>query len=440
MSNHPLIFILKKNLPRYLTGSVLTAIIGMLMNKYYTQVFTPAEYGVLAMYMSFCLYLQNILTFTVDSAWQRCYFDYKDTKRSLFFGTILTFSLGTISMWLIILFVFSQQINSYLGDRIDLYYITIFIAIVAIYVKFVNLISYNENLSGLVLKQNLIQAMFNHGISAILIMILGLGIMGRQVGQFFGYLGNAFFYTKELVKKDMLNVKWAIDSDVVKSIKPFAVSSFSTIIITSTIGYMDKFILMQYHGATNVGVYSLGMLIGQGMNLVIEAVSISVFPTIISLLQENYQENIKKLKRFDQVWCGILIVVAIGVYLLREYLILIFANVSYLAASPVISLIVLGYVCGGCYKNVSNVLAYHNKVWFYPIIAGISAILSIGLNLWLIPKYSELGAAYAFFLGAYVYSLMVHIMGTPYYWKMIKVLFFYGIIFVLGTLLFVTSL
>src|SRR5690349_14858945 len=80
-----------KHASRYFAGTAITAVIGLVMNKYYTRIFMPEEYGVLALYLVFIKYIQTIISLNMDSGSTRVYFDYKGEQRNEYLSTIFWF-------------------------------------------------------------------------------------------------------------------------------------------------------------------------------------------------------------------------------------------------------------------------------------------------------------------------------------------------------------
>ena len=70
-----------KHAPVYFSGSLITAIVGIFMSKYYTYVFSPAEYGILALYALMLQYVVQLISLNMDGAASRLYFDYRQTKK-----------------------------------------------------------------------------------------------------------------------------------------------------------------------------------------------------------------------------------------------------------------------------------------------------------------------------------------------------------------------
>lgn len=423
--------------PRYLTASSINAGVGVLMNKYYTYVFSPAEFGVLALYVAFCQYLQNLLMLTIDGAAQRVYFEYKNVKIREFFGTIVLFSLGSLLFWFIIGMIIQQHVMQLLGGTSYMYYVTILLAFLITFTNFLARIANNENLSTLILKQGLLQTAVNHGGSFFLIGCAGTGLLGRQLGQLVAYCVSLFGYMVALMKTGIWQFAFTFRIEVFKRLAHFALPSFLSIVVVASLSYLDRVLLNYYHGAAQVGIYSLGLIIGQSLSLVIEAVGSALFPVFMRALEQNYEGGLNKIKQCDLLFCGSLFALGGIVFFLKDWLIAILSNQAYATAGAVIPYILAAYIAGGCYKSVAIILSFRGIVWFLPKLSAISFGIPAAMNFWLIPHYNEVGAAYSFFLSSFLYSAGMNYIGAPYYWKLSRVGVFYGAFFVIVTTYFI---
>lgn len=434
--DNPFLITIFRHSPKYFSASFISALVGMLMTKYYTFVFSPIEFGILSLYLMLFNYLQNFIALSVDSSYQRVYFDYKGKERAQLLGTVLIFmTVSAFSVSVIAFFAKNIVVRNFGGTSL-MYYSTIILTIIFMYFNFLNRISYNEQSSNLIFQQGLLQTFLNHFGSFILIVYARLGILGRQLGQLIAYTINVIFYAKNLKRAGLLESELIFRTDMFRRLWFFAFPAFSTTVLAASFSYLDRIFLNYYHGAKEVGIYSLGFTIGQGISIIVEAVSMAIFPSLMVQLEQDYKNNIKKLKHFDILFCCILVLIGIVVFFLRDVIIQILSNRNYENSAQVLPFIVFGFVIGGFYKTVSSVLSFHSVVWFYPVLSIVSFASAAAVNYFLIPNYGEVGAAYAYFVGIFIYSLILHIIGSRYFYRLYKVILVYSVFFVIITSLF----
>ena len=407
--------IVLKHAPKYFTSTVMGNGAALLMTKYYTTVFTPAQYGILALYLVMFNYIKTFASLNMDSSATRFYFDYRDTKRDEYLSTIFWF-ITTISFIFVVLgMFFSDYISNWIspGSK-SVYIVTLLTGIGAVYVSFLMRVLYNEQKSGSVLKHSVFQTFVNHFSSFVLISYFHLGIFGRMGGQGLGYFLNVFTLLKEFSKENLFRLKLTFNksmaSETFMLALPSIIASFQAVVFV----YLDRVFIKYFLGDSPVGIYTLGYLLGQGLSMLYEAVTQAVMPKVYSGLNENYKKTKIELEKFSYRYYLALVVMTIIISMLSPWIVLLFSNESYGSASSVMPFVMSGFMMGGFYKIPSLVLGFHKVVWFYPVLSFFSFGVNALLNWWLIPRYGIVGAGFASFVGLFVYSLIMQLMAFPY--------------------------
>ena len=401
--------------PKYLGGSLIGSGVGLLMTKYYTSVFAPAEFGILSLYAVMFQYIMLIASLSMTGGAMRLYFDYRENKKDEYLSTVFWFTIITS----IITFVLGLILMPFIVPLISvhtefLYIITMVLGIAAIFVGFFTSILYNEKLSKSVFKNNVIQTSFNHLVSIALIAIFPLGILGRQIGQCSGYIANLIALIKELSKKNLFRLKHTFNLLMLKETFFLSLPILITSFLSLALANLDRIFLKHFYGNKEVGIYSLGFILGQGLSMVYEAISLSLFPKIMEDLKDNYNNNIVKLEKFAYQYYLGLIVITVILILSSKWLVVLFSTKEYLDASKVLPFVMMGFVMGGFYKIPALILSYHKIVWFFPFLALFSFGAGGLLNYLLIPRYSMVGAAFATFAGLFIYSSVIQGMAMKF--------------------------
>ena len=403
---------------KYLGASIIASGSALIMTKYYTTVFTPAEFGILALYLVMLKYIVTLSGLTLDSTSTRFYFDYKDTKRDEYLSTIFWFITLISIVTLVIGLIFMDFISNWISpDSHNIYLVTLLTGIGAVYVSFFMRILYNEHKSSSVLKHTILQTFINHASSFVLISIFHLGIFGRMNGQGLGYFVNIFTLIKEFHKENLFKIKLqfnkAMASETFMLALPSIIASLQTVVFV----YLDRVFIKHYIGDSAVGVYTLGYMLGQGLSMVYEAISQSILPKVYSDMNTNYEKAKAELEGFSYKYYAGLVILTIIISALSPVIVGIFSNDNYAEASSVMPFIMAGFMMGGFYKIPSLILGYHKVVWFYPFLAAFSFGTNALLNWWLIPIYGIVGAGFASFIGFFINSIVIFYISTKYLTK-----------------------
>lgn len=193
---------------------------------------------------------------------------------------------------------------------------------------------------------------------------------------------------------------------------------FALIAIFSRIyGYIDSVMLSKLVGDKAVGWYSVAMKIPFALQFIPAALAAAIFPAF----SHHYLHDKEQLKyTFDRVMKFLTIIVlpiSLGVAVLAKPIILFFYGQEYLPSVEPLSVMMLGLffvflnfplgaLLNGCDRQVTNTK-----------LVGITMVINILLNLYLIPQYSFVGASVAFFMShgfLFIMSLVVAKKIIPY--------------------------
>jgi len=381
------------------------------MTKYYTAVFSPAQFGILALYLIMFKYITSLVSLNLDSGSTRFYFDYRETKRDEYLSTMFWFITAIAIVVLILGLIFMKPISSWIAPDSEIVYtVTLVTGIGAVYVSFLTRVLYNEQKSTSVLKHTIFQTFINHASSILFVSIFHLGIFGRMSGQGLGYILNIFTLVREFSKENLFKIKMTFNKAMAKETFLLTLPGMISMLLGVAFIYVDRFFLKHYIGNSAVGIYTLGYMLGQGLSMVYEAISQAILPKVFNDMNEDYAKAIDELEHFSyRFYIGLLIITVI-ISLLSPVIVAVFSNNSYSKAASVMPFVMAGFMMGGFYKIPSLVLNYQKVVWFYPFLAIFAFGTNALLNWWLIPMYGMVGSAYASFVGLFLYSMVLQIL------------------------------
>ncbi len=165
---------------------------------------------------------------------------------------------------------------------------------------------------------------------------------------------------------------------------------------------------------TEIGMYSACYKIAVFMTLFVTAYKLGIEPFFFSQAQsENPQKNYAKILEFF-VALGALLFLGIVVFadVLKPFIV---TRSSYWEAMWVVPVILLANFCLGIYHNLSVWYKITDRTKFGAYISIFGAIITLGLNFWLIPIMSYRGSAIAT-LAAYTSMMVIsYWLGRKYY-------------------------
>lgn len=209
---------------------------------------------------------------------------------------------------------------------------------------------------------------------------------------------------------------------------PFTLSLSIGFFVNSVDRYMIAFI----ESVESSGLYAAGYdLPGKVVSMLYVSMSLAAAPLVIRAYEgEGAERAVEMLKKYFTLICSIVIPSCIGIVILSENIATVFLGEEFRnAAIDIIPWITIGILIGG-FKSYYVDLCFqiaqktHIQVW----IAIFTLTVNVGLNLWWIPLYGIIGAAYS--------TLVTFLLSMSASWAMGRS--FFKLPFLGGTLIKIT--
>lgn len=202
------------------------------------------------------------------------------------------------------------------------------------------------------------------------------------------------FYRKKYCK---LKFIWNIYKEIDWKLHCRPILYLFVMILSQTVfNSVDSTMLGIICGEYEVGIYSTACKISNLINQMVASILFVVIPRLSFYFSKNDYESVNILLRKI---LGFLITFglpcAIGCFLLSNDIILLVAGVSYEAASPVLKILMIGFIIslfgGNFLGNV--ILLSSGKEYYYMIVCLITAFVNVIGNYIVIPKFGVIGAS-----------------------------------------------
>jgi PST family polysaccharide transporter len=149
-------------------------------------------------------------------------------------------------------------------------------------------------------------------------------------------------------------------------------------------------------GDEALGVYSAAARLSELWYFIPMAVATSVFPAIVrSREKQTEQVYRKRLQAFYDVMAGIAYVIVIPCALFASPLVTLVFGPDYVEAGPILTVHIWSFIFVSLGVARSQWLIAENMTRFSMFATILGAVVSVGLNYLLIPRYAGLGAAWA---------------------------------------------
>uniref|UniRef100_UPI0025BD9F3F oligosaccharide flippase family protein n=1 Tax=Marinilabilia sp. TaxID=2021252 RepID=UPI0025BD9F3F len=169
----------------------------------------------------------------------------------------------------------------------------------------------------------------------------------------------------------------------------------------------DRFFLLYYQDLNEVGLYSIGAIFSQPVLLINMAVQMSFgvlfFQSFYAEKDINKPRTRKMAVDIYVLYLAGSVILATGLSVFADVLIPFVATPDYADGALVVPFLVFSYIAAQSYQTMGPGISLAEKTWHFAWITGVTAILNIGLNFLLVPRWGFIGAGVATLISFVVY-------------------------------------
>jgi len=377
------------------------------------------QIGLVRQIISASTLLIPITTFGVNSLFVKFYPFFKDSSSGKkeffsfnFFIVIVSYTITSLLLYIFfnqIKFVFTQKSNLFIDYFYVVYYILFIFSISTLFESYLRA-RYDTVMS------NIVNGVSNRFLTAITILLLSQSIIdfndlvNLQVAIYSLGLIILLYHSN---KKDSISFTFKFPEirPYFKKIMSFSsysfLGSFSNIIVLN----IDVLMVTSLLGLSQTGIYTTVFYIG----MIIEIPRRAISQISIPFISENIKnQNLTKIENYykeislHQTLIGVLFYLLVIINLDHIFN-LIPNSESFISGKDVV------YVIGFCkliimfFSFNSEIISLSKHYRFTVITIIILAIISIALNLILIPIYGMIGAAFASLVSILIFNIVKHI-------------------------------
>jgi O-antigen/teichoic acid export membrane protein len=254
--------------------------------------------------------------------------------------------------------------------------------------------------------------------TVLLVVVFHKGPVGVIVGNFLGTL--CVYLALLSYRREQLGLQF--DRTLMREMNRFGGPLVPSALALWVTNFSDRFFLVKLSGPAEVGLYSIGVRIASVIVLFLTA-----FRTAWPAFAYSIEDESEARRTFGFVLTYLLAVVswlALGLGLLSPWIVRVLTTSQFYAGHRPVAILAFAGVAQAGYAVVAIGIGRARRTQFNWVVTGIGALLNVGLNLLLIPRYGMMGAAIATVAG---YSVMFVVMAwhaqrvypVPYQWRRI---------------------
>lgn len=393
--------------------------INVLLVSLHTSTLDSKQFSVNTIFYVYIAYLNILLTYGMETAFFRFYNTEKD--KNVVVSTAFISILSTTFIALITMLIFANPIAEFMGFQDPIFFklmisVAILDTLVVIPFAYLRVTGKSITYTAYKLASILIIAVFN--VYFLWYMPQNQSLNWFDPGYEEGYIFVANLIACVFVFLGVLPVmrkfKWAFNRKLLKKMLSYAWPVLVAGIAYITNENMDKLVLEDLVGKSQMGAYAGAYKIGVIMTLYITAFRLGAEPFFFNQAKEK---NAPQTYALITKWFSILgTLFLIGIVVFIDPIAGIFLrSEEYFSALGIVPIILAANLFLGIYNNLSIWYKVTDKTKYGMYISSAGAILTVVLLFTTIPKYGYMAAAWT---TMFVYGLMMlasYLLGQKQY-------------------------
>ena len=412
----------------YGIAAVLPRAVNILLTRLHTDKLETEKFAENTWYFVFAAYFIGFLTFGLETAFFRFFSREKEKGKvvSTAFITLIT----TVTLFLVILLVFNNQFAGLLGFSNPqhlkiLTLVTAFDTFVVIPFAYLRVTNRPIKFASIKIANILIYAFFNVFFLWFIPYALKENISLPEVitehyqntpTVVYIFIANliASFATFVILLPSMLKFKLEFDKVLLGKMLNYGIPIMIGTLAYVTNENLDKLLLRDEIGESQMGVYAACYKLGVFMTLYITAFRLGAEPFFFN---ESHKDNAKEKYAIIMKWFSIFgaLFMLIVVAFINIPAKLLLSRPEYFEALAIVPIILLANLLLGVYHNLSIWYKLTDKTKYGMYFSLFGAAITIGLNLYLIPKIGFMASAWATLAAYGSMCLVSYFYGKKYY-------------------------
>ena len=377
----------------YGLGDVATSLVGLLLLPIFTRYLTPAEYGVIALLLTAEAVTKVLFRWGVDTAFLRLYYDCVDNgarqalASSIFFFLlgingilvavglgaapwIATRLLGDVAHTMVLRLVF---LNTFV---IGFFFIPFALLRIENRARRFATVTFSRTLATLCLR-------------LLFVVVFGMGVLGVVLADTI----ITALYALILARWSAPLIRPMFSRRSLREALRFGLPKLPHGVAHLVTALSDRYFLGVLATASDVGVYSIGATFGLSLKYFLSAFQTAWSPFLYEMMDKpDARDTYRAVTTYVFLT---LVLLAAGLSAIADELIRLMTTAQFHQASAVVPWVAIGAVLQGFFQLTSVGIAITKRTRYYPIATGLAACSSVGANLFLIPRFGIIGAAWS---------------------------------------------
>lgn len=388
----------------YTVGSFLLRGMSFFTAPLFVNMLTTNDYGLTSIYNTWLTLIGTVVMLQISSSIGTARKDFDDVEYEKYKGTILT--LGTFSFltFLILAIIFVDPLSKMMTLSKPLVILMVVNSFFVGNVTFISKVCVHDNNYKKYLFISFMNVILNTALSVVFIMGMSDGnkYIGRILGTFVStaIIGGTYYIS--VIRK----CKYNIDFKVWKYCLAISVPMIFHVISSTILSQSDRVMINSMVNSSEAGIYSFIYNVGSILLMITASLNNAWVPWYYNNLKQG---KVTTIVDMEKKYMLLVTIITLGLMFVSPEIVKImaFSKPEYWKQIGIVPLIILAGYMSFLYTFAVNYELYIKKTRMIAIASALTAIMNLGLNYLLIPKYGAMGATIATLI-AYVVLYILH--------------------------------
>lgn len=401
----------------YGTSTIIGRFLNFILVPFYTNVFPPAEYGVVAVVFAYIAFLNIVYSFGFEAG----YFRFASAKEVGDEKQNFThpFFLITINSLVIsgLILIFHSSIAALIGvkdESIVIYsaFILFFDALALIPFAYLRL----KNKAKVFASIKLINITVNVTLNLVLILIFKFGLEAVFISNLAASLVTLLILLPNILK----NISFSYHRQLFNELWKFSIPYLPAALASMVVQTLNIIILRYLVDVKTVGIYNANYKLGIFMMLIVSMFEYAWRPFFLNNAKDPNAKALfaKILTLFTGGASVVLILLTFTIQDIvkiplpfKGYII----GPGYWSGVVIVPIVLFAYLFLGIYTNLIAGIYIEKKTKYLPLITGLGAVLNIASAFLLIPVWGITGGAVSTLISYIAMAVYIYIVSQKFY-------------------------
>jgi O-antigen/teichoic acid export membrane protein/glycosyltransferase involved in cell wall biosynthesis len=399
----------------YALGAVMSPLISLVLAPFLAHNLSRTEYGALAVLTTAIALLAGTSQLGLGSAFFRSYnYDYESQRDRLGILSTVVILLSLTSIPLTIAVISAAPRLSILLLRDPSLSNPVRLTALAILLQNFTVPGFArlraENRAAFFVALSIASLLITLGGTVVLVGRLNLGIVGSLIATGGGYA----FVVACTLPSILLRAGVRPRFDIAWGLLTFGVPNVFNFIAMWVLQVSDRFLLAHLGSLAQTAGYAVAYSLGGGIGVVVLAPFLLAWPSFVFAIAKR--PDASHVFQLVFRWYSLVLLFATYAFSLVGIAVLyIFFPPAYHSASSLIPIIAVSIMFYGLYNFVGLGVSIRRKTWLAVVFTTLSALVNLGLDIFLIPRYGAVGAAVSTLVAYIVLASICYIVTQRIY-------------------------